>query len=206
MKRNKMKVLGITGGVGSGKTTLLSHFEKRYGARTIQADAVGRILMAMTGECYSEIKELFGLDILQEDLEIDRVKLGKIIFENEDMLKRINQIIHPAVKKHIIWQIEEERKKGMVPFVVIEAALLIEDNYQVICDDLWYIYASETQRHRRLKMSRDYTEEKIDSIFVNQLTEEEYKKNTSWVIDNSDDNQINTYKQIEKGLKEHGFL
>ena len=201
-----MKVLGITGGVGSGKTTILSYIEKQYGAKIIQADKVGHILMAVGGVCYEKIKELFGTDIIQENLEINRVKLGQMIFENEDMLKEINKIIHPAVKQYIIKQIEEERERRCVPFVVIEAALLIEDNYHAICDELWYIYASEAQRRFRLKRDRGYSKKKIDDIFKNQLTEEEYIKNTNLLIDNSDNNQANAYKQIEKGLKEHEFL
>ena len=81
----------------------------------------------------------------------------------------------------------------------LEAALLIEDHYQVICDEFWYIYVPEALRRERLKESRGYSDEKIDSILKSQLTEEEFKNACSQVIDNGKDLDF-TLAQLEKLL------
>jgi len=195
-----MKVIGITGGAGSGKTVILDYIEKKYGARVIQADLVGHAVMRPGNTCYDSIVEVFGMGVLAEDSTIDRSKLGRIVFADKELLEVLNRIIHPAVKEYIGREIEKERKKGNAPFMVIEAALLIEDNYDAICDELWYIYASDEVRKERLKSSRGYSDSKIEDLFRNQLTEEEYRDNCQMVIDNSNSNYRLVYEQIDKGL------
>lgn len=201
-----MKVLGITGGAGSGKTMILTYIEKKYGVRVIQADLVGHVVMRPGNAGYDKIIEIFGTGILAEDSTIDRSKLGGIVFGDKGLLVALNGIIHPAVKEYIRQEVEKERKKNEIPFIVIEAALLIEDNYDTICDELWYIYTGDKVRKERLKSSRGYSDSKIEDLFRNQLTEKEYRDNCQLVIDNSDNNYLLTYEQIDKGLSEHEFL
>ena len=86
--------------------------------------------------------------------------------------------------------------------LVLEAALLIEEGYGEICDELWYIYASEEVRRRRLKSSRGYSDEKIDSIFASQLKEAEYRMHCKEVIDNDGDIE-NTIASINKALSKY---
>lgn len=202
-----MKVLGITGGVGAGKSTVLSYMERQYGVRVIQADRVAYDLQQPGQKCYEEIVDFFGTEILQkEDGTIDRGLLAKRVFGDEKQLARLNQIVHPAVKSWIRTEIEKEKERGTIPFLVIEAALLLEDHYDEICDEIWYIYTDPGVRARRLAESRGYTEEKTQQIMKNQLSDEEYRKNCEFVIDNSDDFVENTYDKINRGLIEHGFL
>ena len=87
----------------------------------------------------------------------------------------------------------------MASFLVIEAALLIEDGYRRICDEIWYIYTEESVRRKRLRETRNYSEEKIDSVFQNQLSDEEFKKACDRVIDNSGDFHA-TCLQLDKIL------
>ncbi len=82
----------------------------------------------------------------------------------------------------------------------MEAALLIEDHYDEICDELWYIHASDEVRKRRLKASRGYSDEKIDGIMRNQKSEEEFRKYCRVVIDNSGEVK-DTCRQVEKALE-----
>ena len=98
----------------------------------------------------------------------------------------LNQITHPAVKAYIVDWIEQEKKKGTELFV-IEAALLLEDNYDKICDVIWYIYTREEVRRVRLKESRNYSDEKIDSMIASQLPESYFREHCQIVIDNSGD-------------------
>lgn len=202
----EMKVLGITGGVGAGKSTVLGYLADHYGARVIEADRGAHLLQQPGGDCYDAIVNCFGREILFPDGRINREILGKIVYADQKQLKVLNRIVHPAVKTYIIEIIAQERKKGAVPFVTIEAALLLEDGYDQICDEIWYIYADEAARTKRLQSSRGYSPEKIRSVMANQRDEEGYRSGCKLVIDNSSDFVENTYEQIDKGLREHGFL
>ena len=100
----------------------------------------------------------------------------------------------------------DERRRKERPVLAIEAALLIEEGYGAICDELWYIYADEDVRRRRLAASRGYSSEKSDSIMKNQLPDEIFRESCQFVIDNSSEIVQNTFEQIDRGLKEHGIL
>lgn len=200
-----MKILGITGGVGAGKSTVLSYLKKQYGACVILADEVGHMVQEPGQECYKKIVERFGREILCEG-RIDRQKLGSVVYGDRKKLELLNRLVHPAVKAVIAAQIEKERQKGTVPFVVVEAALLLEDRYDLICDEIWYVYADEETRCRRLMASRGYSAEKVQSIMKNQMKDDEFRSRCDFVIDNSSDFMENTYEQIDKGLIKHGFL
>lgn len=201
-----MKVLGITGGVGAGKSTVLAYLSKKYAARVVQADQVAHFLQEPGQTCYYRIIETFGSSILNGDQTISREQLAKAVFNNQENLKKLNNIIHPAVKEYIVKEIEAAGKKGKVPFFVIEAALLIEDRYDLICDEIWYIHAGKEVRKQRLMVSRGYSEEKAENIMKSQLSEEEFLTNSQFVVDNSGDFVDNTYEQIDRGLVEHEFL
>lgn len=201
-----MKVLGITGGVGAGKTTVLNYMENRYGARVIQADQVAHRLMEPGQICHQRIAASFGTQILRKDGTIDRGKLGAQVFQNREKLRRLNELVHPAVKEWIRREIEKSRREAKTPFLVIEAALLIEEHYEEICDELWYVRADTEVRLRRLMESRGYTRERSRSIMANQLPDEVFRRHCQFVVDNGGDIVENTYEQIDRGLIEHGFL
>ena len=179
-----MKVIGITGGVGSGKSRVLSYLEEKHHAVICQADHVAWELQKPGQECYLEIVEHFGTCILNEDKTINRKALGQIVFGNDAQLQVLNAIMHPAVKCGIQKRISEEKANGRKLFF-LEAALLIEEHYDEICDELWYIYTSEQIRRQRLKESRQYSDEKIDAIMATQLSEEMFRKACKNVIENN---------------------
>lgn len=181
-----MQIIGITGGVGSGKSQVLSFLGEKYNAVICQADQVAWKLQEPGEVSYCKIVEHFGTEILNEDKTINRGKLGAIVFNDEKELQVLNQITHPAVKAYIVDWIEQEKKKGTELFV-IEAALLLEDNYDKICDVIWYIYTREEVRRVRLKESRNYSDEKIDSMIASQLPESYFREHCQIVIDNSGD-------------------
>ena len=194
-----MKVIGITGGVGAGKSAILQYLKEKHGARVIEADKVGHLLMEPNGACYDKIVEIFGSGILNEDQTIHRGKLGKIVFADSELLGTLNKIIHPEVKSYIVSEISKERSENHRELFVVEAALLIEDHYDVICDELWYIHTDEQVRAERLKESRGYDDEKIERIMANQKSPEEFKKACQVVIDNSGC-LVCTQEQIDRQL------
>lgn len=201
-----MKVLGITGGVGAGKSTVLTYLFEKYQARVIQADQAAHFLEQPGQKCFERIVELFGRDILDEKGIIDRKKLGEMVFRDSESLKRLNGVVHPAVKAYIMEEIQREREAGRAPFLVIEAALLLEDHYDEICDEIWYVHTDRNVRIRRLMESRGYSEEKSEEIMRNQLPDELFFEQCQFVVDNSSDFIENTYEQIDRGLVEHEFM
>lgn len=194
-----MKVIGITGGVGAGKSEILKYLKEKYKAVVIEADKVGHLLMEPGGACYYSIVEKFGSSILNGDQTINRTKLGKVVFADEALLKELNKIIHPRVKSHIVSEIAKERAYHRTKYFVVEAALLIEDHYDVICDEMWYIHTDASVRAERLKETRGYDDEKIASICANQKSPEEFRSACQVVIDNSGD-LAGTQKQIDEQL------
>ena len=181
-----MKFIGITGGVGAGKSAILGYIAEHYNAKVMLADEIAHDLMMPGTKCYDTIKEAFGAeDIFLQDGSFDRLKMAQVIFSDETKREQMNGIVHPAVREYILEVYEAEKTKGALDFLILEAALLIEEHYDEICDELWYIYTSEENRRERIRENRGYSDEKIDGIFASQLTEEEYRRHCVKVIDNN---------------------
>lgn len=201
MHGEKMKVIGITGGVGAGKSQILSYLKEHTKCRVIMADQVAHELEKPGMICYEKLLALMGKDILAENGEIDKAAFAARIFARKELLAQVNEIVHPAVKEYILQAVAEEMEKGQQDYLFIEAALLIEDGYEEIVDEMWYIHTDEAVRRARLKESRGYTDEKIDSIMREQLSEEEFYRHCPVVIDNSEVLE-HVYRQIDEKLGE----
>lgn len=202
----RIKVLGITGGVGAGKSTVLAYLEEKYHAEVLQLDEAAHRLMEPGEWCYDKIVAAFGRNILAPDGTIDRRKLYQKAFVSEEQVKRLNGIVHPQVKEYVKGWIAKKRAEGSAPFLVLEAALLLDDHYETICDEIWYIFVNDAVRGQRLASSRGYTVEKTAQILKNQKSEEQFRAACQFTVDNSSDFLENTYEQIDKGLKEHEFV
>lgn len=194
-----MIFIGITGGIGAGKSEIISYIEKHYNAASLIADDIAKKLIQKNMDLYYKIVKEFGNIILDSEGNIDKKILAKIIFSDNKLRLKINSFIHPSVKKEVIKQYEKYKKENKIDFLFVEAALLIEDNYDKICDEIWYIYVSKENRRKRLKESRHYSDKKIDRIFASQLSEEEFKKSSDVFI-NNDIDIVNTYRQIDREI------
>ena len=197
----KTNIIGITGGVGAGKSTVLGYIGEHYNCRIILSDDVANDIKKKGYPAYNQLVELLGEDILGDDGEIDRGKMALAIFNNKNMLKNVNNILHPAVNTFIINIIEDEKARGELDFVFVEAALLIENGYDKITDELWYVYASEDVRRQRLRDSRGYSDGKITSILEKQLDDASFREHCQFVIDNSGSLQ-DAAAQIDQRLSE----
>lgn len=195
-----MKFIGITGGVGAGKSEILSYIRKHYRCEIYLADEVAHEVKNPGTECYYELIKLLGEDILESDGQIDRGKMAEKIFADETVLQKVNGIIHPAVKRYLLEHLETAGKRGDVELFFVEAALLIEAGYGELVDEMWYIYATEEVRRERLKVSRGYSDEKVNRILASQLSDEEFRKNCSFIIDNSGE-LTDSFKQIDEKLE-----
>ncbi len=200
--KNRKKVIGITGGTGCGKTVVMDLLEKRFNVGLIIADHVGHELMSPGGINYKEIVEYFGEEILDADGNIARPVLSKIVFNDKEKMAKLNSITHPNIEKAILAKLEEMQQDDSIRFIALEAALLIECGYKKYLDELWYVYADEDTRIRRLKEGRGYSEEKSRSVMKSQLSEQQYLDNSERVIDNSGTTE-ETYEKLKEIIEEN---
>lgn len=196
-----MRLIGITGGVGAGKTEILRYLEKNYKCKIYLADTVAHEVQAPGQPCYEELVKLLGREILCEDGSIDRVRMAARIFGDNEVLLQVNALVHPAVQQYLLDRVAEARRDPGIELFFIEAALLIETGYKDIVDEMWYIYADEAIRRKRLEASRGYSPLKITQIMGNQLSEEAFRAGCDFVVDNSGALE-DSYAQIDERLNE----
>lgn len=195
-----MKIIGLTGGVGAGKSTVLDFLEKDWGAFVLQADQTGHLVMEPGEECYEPVIDLFGQEIVKSDKKLDRRKISDIVFSQKEKLEALNQIIHPAVKRYILKRLEKEKTAGR-KLCVIEAALLLEENYQEFCDAVWYVHTDKEIRILRLMQNRGYSREKAENIMKNQAADKFFFEHADFVIqNNTEPEQIRL--QLAEGIKQ----
>ena len=184
-----MLFLGITGGVGAGKSEILAYLRENYKGKVMLADAIAHDLMEPGTLCYNRLRDLFaGEKIWAPDGSIDRPEMARLIFSNQEMREQMNGIVHPAVKKYVIDSVKSAKEEGTLDLIVLEAALLIEEQYDKICDELWYIYTSPENRRMRLS----------------QLPEETYRAKCEEVIDNNGTPE-QAFDQIREKLEKRGI-
>ena len=185
-----MKVIGLTGGIGSGKSTV-SGFLAGLGAVILDADKVGHEAFKPDTEAWREVVAAFGRQILAPDGDIDRKKLGGIVFGNYEALARLNQIVHPRIYALVKAEIEEYRRQG-VEVVVLEAPLLIEAPLLLEAgrpslvdevDEVWVTVAPESTVLRRLKEKVGLSEPESLARIRFQLLSEERVRHADVVID-----------------------
>lgn len=194
-----MKVIGLTGGIGSGKTTVARMMEEQFDAYVIITDNVAKNFMEKGNISYMLTVEYFSDKILSADGNIDRKKLGDIVFNDSDKLKKLNSFSHPYVREYVLDKIKECRDSGIYSYLIVETALLLEAGYREFCDEVWYVHVDESIRRKRLKNDRGYSDKKIDEILNNQLSDENFMKICDIVIDNSSDME-NIKMQLKKLL------
>ena len=194
-----MKVYGITGGAGTGKSEVIKMLQQNFGGCVIMSDEVARELMQKGNISYQLIVEYFGRDILMDDGEIDRKKLADHVFNNKEALEKLNSMTHPYVKEEIRKVIAEAEASGECRFVALESAILLECGYEDICDEFWYVYTKPEIRRQRMKETRNYSDEKVDSVMRNQQPDEVFFEQCSFVIKNNT-TLSDVYAQLKEKL------
>ena len=197
-----MRFIGITGGIGAGKSEILGYIEKHYKCEIYLADQVAHLVKQPGTKAYRELVELLGQEVLAGDGSIDKAAMAGRIFARPDLLERVNDIIHPAVKEYLMERLEDARAKGRTELFFVEAALLIEGGYLALVDEMWYIYADESVRRERLGRTRGYSQDKITQIMSRQLTEDHFRKYCDFVIDNGG-NLEDSFAQVDRKLADY---
>jgi len=200
-----MKVIGLTGGIGSGKSTV-SGFLAELGATIIDLDKVWHEALKPHTVVGRVVAAAFGKVIVTPEGEIDRKRLGKIVFANPDALARLNSIMHPWMYDTVTAQLDEYRRQG-VRVVVLEAPLLIDMPLRLKkgtpslldeVDEVWVTLAPEPVVLKRLKKKSGLSEEQALARIRSQLSSEERKKHADVVIDT--DCRLNELKAKVKKL------
>lgn len=177
-------VIGITGGIGAGKSRVLEYLRRKYDAAIIDTDAIGRNAIEPGGGVYAETRSLLGDACFLPDGRPDRPKIASAVFQDAALLSQLNGIVHPYVVQTVRRKIED---RGESALCVIESALLLESGLRTLCDSIWYIYADEKVRRKRLKESRGYSAERIRVTMAAQKPDADFRRAADAVIDNSGD-------------------
>ena len=180
-----MLVIGVTGGSGTGKSEAARQLEE-LGALIISADQVGHEAYTVNTEAWEQVVATFGNGILQDNKEIDRRKLGGIVFSDPSQLKKLNQIMHPRMARIVSDKIEAFRGQG-VDTVVVEAALLFEAGWDSLVEEVWVTDASEEIIIGRLRERNGLSEEEAKKRINSQMDRMERIGRSDFVINNSGD-------------------
>jgi len=176
-----MKVIGLTGGIGSGKSAV-ARLLAELGAVIIDADKIGHEALKPDTEVWCEVVSAFGQRILTPGGDINRKKLGEIVFGNPASLLKLNQIMHPRMYERVTAQLEEYRRRG-VDVAVLEAPLLLEAGWASLVDEVWVTVAAETTVLRRLQERTGLSEPESLARIRSQLPVEERVNRADVIVD-----------------------
>ncbi|WP_077366913.1 dephospho-CoA kinase [Anaerosalibacter sp. Marseille-P3206] len=187
MKQNSCKVIGITGGIASGKSTVTEVLIKE-GFKIIDADKIARKVVEIGKPAYTEIVNTFGVEILESDLNINRRRLGQLVFNDSNLIDKLNKIIHPKIFEEIVHLIDNYCKSQRVIF--IDVPLLIEelDNfklYDVNIDEIWLVYIDREEQLKRLIKRDKYDCEEAIARINSQMSLEKKREYATVIIDNN---------------------
>lgn len=183
-----MKILGVTGGTGTGKSSVCMIL-KEEGGKIIDADKITRKLQKKGGAAYDEIVEFFTQDILLDDGEIDRKKLGAIVFSDGEKLRKLNKIVHKHVAREIKRRVEKYSMddSGKYRFLVLDVPIPIEEGFFDTVDYVWAVVANDDIRISRLMERMEITEEEATRRIASQMSNREYEELADCTIVNEED-------------------
>ncbi|GAB6885357.1 MULTISPECIES: dephospho-CoA kinase [Streptococcus] len=178
------KIIGITGGIASGKSTVVDEVRK-HGYQVIDADQVVHELQAKGGKLYQALLDWLGDGILKSDGELDRQKLGQMIFASKEMLAKSSQIQNGIIRQELARRRDELAKSQEVFFMDIP--LLIERDYVDWFDDIWLVFIDEKTQLERLVLRNHLTREEAQKRIASQMSTEAKKTFADKLLDNSGD-------------------
>jgi len=176
-----MIIVGITGGIGSGKSIVCNIF-RQLGVPVYEADTEAKKLYETEPELKERIRKEISEDVFDKKGKIDKQKLSSLIFNNEALLKKVNQIVHPQVVKHF----SEWKKLFKSPYILKEAAILFESDTDKDCDRIITVSAPEELRIQRTMQRDKKSKEEIEKIILRQWSDDAKIKKSDFVIVNDE--------------------
>ncbi|PEW45690.1 dephospho-CoA kinase [Bacillus thuringiensis] len=196
-------VIGLTGGIASGKSTVSEMF-RELSIPVIDADVIAREVVEQGKPAYNKIVEVFGAEVLQQDGELDRPRLGSVVFYNEEKRLQLNKIVHPAVREEMNRKKEMYIKEGMQA-VVLDIPLLFESKLTSLVDRILVVAVKPHTQLERLMKRNNFSEEEATARIQSQMPLEEKVKNADEVI-NNDGTIMGTKTQLQVILKKWNII
>jgi dephospho-CoA kinase len=176
--------LGVTGGIGSGKTSVCKVFTV-LGIPVFSADRAARNIMDGDKDVKEAIKSIAGRD-LYSDGALDRVALAALIFNNSNLLGKVNSLVHPVVFEHFAtWE-----KEQSAPYIIMEAAILFESGASKLVDRTATIIAPVEERLNRVMLRSKLSREQVMERMKNQMDDETRIRLSDYIICNSENDMI----------------
>lgn len=187
-------VIGLTGSIASGKSTIAQQLTA-YGIPVIDADLISRQVVEKGEQAYEEIVHTFGDSILKEDGSINRPALGEIIFNDKEKRQALNAIVHPAVRKEMLHQRDEQVKQGATA-VVLDIPLLFESKLMHFVEKILVVSVRPEVQMDRLMKRNTLSIEEAESRIASQIPVQEKEALADGVIDNNGSKE-QSYEQLE---------
>lgn len=192
-----MLKIGLTGSIGTGKSTVSKLLRER-GIAVIDADLLAREIVKKGQECLNDLKNVFGNQVLTIDGELDRKKLGQIVFSDDSKLELLNSATHPHIRRRMKVQMNElESKNNKV--IVLDIPLLFEAKMEDLVDIVLVVFAKEEIQIKRIMERDNCTQEEAMRIIKTQISQQDKISKSDYTIDNS-----GTIEELKEKL--NGFL
>ena len=180
----KTLILGVTGNIASGKSTVAKELARR-GAAVLDADQLAREVVESGSSVLKKLVEQFGTDILQQDGNLDRDRLGQMVFADVKVRAMLNQIMHPEIAKKSVERLQKLKSNPYLPLIVYEAPLLFEVGAESRVDKVLVVKIDPEVQLKRL-MARDrLSEEKAQQRVAAQMPQQQKLERADYIIDNS---------------------
>jgi dephospho-CoA kinase len=195
-------VFGLIGGIGSGKSSVAAEFA-RHGAKVISGDELGHEALRQA-DIRAQVIEHFGAGIATLNGEIDRRKLGAIVFADVHQLRALEALVFPWIQQGLQEQVAAAQRDPSVSLIVVDAAVMLEAGWDKFCDKIVYVDAPVEQRLARLAHQRGWTEQEVQARAHAQMALPDKAARADAAIDNSGPPAA-LGPQIAKLLKHWGF-
>ena len=189
-----MKLIGLTGGAGSGKSTAAEMF-RELGAVVIDADEASHAVYAPQTPGFDAVVREFGPEYVRGG-QVDRARLGELVFHDDDARRRLNAIVHPLVREWMAERTAEADRDG-AEVVIHDVPLLFENGLEGLYSDVVLVYAPERVQIKRLVEGRGISEDRARAIIAAQLPIDEKRGRAQRVIDNSGSREV-TRAQVNR--------
>ena len=180
-----MLIVGIAGGIASGKSAVSACFEK-LGGVVLDADRAGHQVLHLDSVC-DQIRNIWGDSVFQENGQVDRKALGKIVFDprsGENELIKLEQITHPLIRQSLENQIRELKKSGEFPVAILDAPVMFKAGWDGFCDFIVFVESSYDNRLSRA-IQRGWSQSEFDRRESLQASIEYKKSKANWIVRNN---------------------
>jgi dephospho-CoA kinase len=168
-----MKIIGVTGGIGSGKSTV-SRILDEMGAAIIDADVIAREIVQKGQAALNEIVKFFGKDVIDNEGELNRRKLGSLVFNDKDKLESLNKITHKYITERIKEKILDISDAGSVELIVVDAAIPFQYGFMDVVDEIWVVLSDIEVRIARVMARSGLSHEQVVERIKSQKSDEQY--------------------------------